>query len=91
MNCNIQSWVLSAILTVAVAAGIASRIVPGQSAQDANEPRPGTRADLREDREEARRLRKQIRLDRERLEADIRQYGPGSPQVKADREKLRSD
>ncbi|MBI1738685.1 MAG: hypothetical protein HYR58_05505 [Acidobacteria bacterium] len=55
------------------------------------EPRPGTRADFREDQRELRILQDRIWRDKEQLRADIRRFGKRSFQVRADREQLRRD
>ncbi|MBI3662383.1 MAG: hypothetical protein HY234_04960 [Acidobacteria bacterium] len=55
------------------------------------EPRPGTRADYREDQRELRILQDRIWRDKEQLRADILRFGKRSPQVRADREMLARD
>jgi TolA-binding protein len=52
---------------------------------------PGTRADLREDRQEVRQLEVQIQRDRQKLEEDREHFGKRSPQVRGDRAQLRHD
>jgi hypothetical protein len=61
-----QNWMRSAMLAGAVTFGLGPAIARAQT-----EPAPGTRADRQEDRQELRQLRKKIRLDQERLRADI--------------------
>ena len=61
------------------------------SAQNPNEPIPGTRADQGEDRQEIRQLRANTRADEQRLRSDVIQFGKRSPQARADRRQVRQD
>ena len=85
-----QKRLISAILWGALIAGTAPAVAWAQNPPP-TEPKPGTRADRREDRQEYNRLEEKIRQDREKLRADIRQFGENSPQVQADRAQLRRD
>ncbi len=91
MYTSFRKWLLPATLAGMLAAATASAIAQAPIPSGPNEPRPGTRADRREDRQEVRALRQQIRLDEQRLQADLRQFGENSLQVKADRARLRRD
>src|SRR5579864_1956448 len=86
MNNNLRDWFLSATLAGTLVMGMGA---PAASAQNPNEPPPGTRADNREDRREAQQLHQQILADQQRLQSDAAQFGRRSPQVRADRRQLR--
>ena|SRR6266404_270214 len=88
MNRKLRIWVSSAVLAGALIAGTGAAAAYGQGP---NEPAPGTRADQREDRREAKQLRLRILEEQQRLQSDIRQFGRNSPQARSDREQLRVD
>ncbi len=84
-------WLLSATLVSVFFLGAGLLALRGQNPPEPNEPRPGTAADRAEDKQQAQALHERIRLDRERLQADVRQFGKNSPQARADRAQLRAD
>jgi len=86
---NIHKRLLFAALALGLSAGMAWAQAPNAPGPD--EPRPGTRADRQEDQQELQQLQQQTQLDRQRLQADIQQFGPKSPQARADRRQLRHD
>lgn len=88
MNLDFRKWFLSATLAGTLVMGTGAAIV---YAQNPNEPPPGTRADNREDRQDAKQLHQQIVADQERLQSDVRQFGRKSPQARSDRRQLRQD
>ncbi len=85
---NIHKWLLSGSLSSLIALGAAAGFSP---AQNPPEPNPGTTADIKEDTQEIKGARATVQQDKEKLEADLKQFGKGSPQVKADRTQLRAD
>ena len=96
MSDRIRNWLVSAFLLAALAFVSA----PGAQAQYRRypldrrsfyEPRPGTRADRLQDRQQLRILQDRIRRDKEQLRADILRYGKRSPQARAGREILARD
>ncbi|PYV09298.1 MAG: hypothetical protein DMG23_11195 [Acidobacteria bacterium] len=84
-------WLLSATLVSVFFLGARSLDLRGQNPPEPNEPRPGTAADRAEDKQQAQALHERIRQDRERLQADVRQFGKNSSQARADRAQLRAD
>ena len=88
MTQETKRWLISAVLAGILTAGIGAT---SSRAQNPNEPPPGSRADKREDRREVRQLQIQVREDEQRLDADTRQFGRRSPQVREDRVRLRED
>src|SRR5438445_502626 len=78
-------WLLSASLVSVFFLGAGSLALRGQNPPEPNEPRPGTAADRAEDKQQAQALHERIRQDRERLQADVRQFGKNSSQARADR------
>ena len=88
---TIGRWVLTAVGAVALVGGTWGATLRAQNAPEPNEPRPGSRADQIEDKQEAQALRSRIFEDRERLRSDRRRFGPRSPEVIADRARLRHD
>ena len=55
------------------------------------ELKAGKRLERIQNRQEAKQLRTQLRVNRERLTADRNQFGKGSAQVKSDRRQLRQN
>ncbi len=88
---NIRKWLLSGSLSSLIALGAAAGFSPAQNPTEPNEPKPGTTADIKEDTQEIKGARANVHQDEEKLEADLKQFGKGSPQVKADRKQLRAD
>ena len=88
---TVRRWVLTGAVGAALLGGRSAATLRAQSAPEPNEPRPGSRADQIEDRQEAQALRSRIVEDRERLRADRRRFGPRSPEGMADRAQLRHD
>jgi len=88
MNLNLRKPLLQATLAGALILGAGAAPV---LAQNPDEPPPGSRADQREDRHEARQLRANIQGDQERFQSDAYQFGNHSPQARADRRQLRQD
>jgi hypothetical protein len=88
---NIRKWLLSGSLSSLMALGAAAGFSLGQNPTEPNEPKPGTTADIKEDTQEIKGARANVHQDEEKLEADLKQFGKGSPQVKADRKQLRAD
>ncbi len=91
MTRTIRGWLLSATLLAALACAAGTPAAWAQNPQERNEPPRGTRADIKEDRPEQQQLKEKTEIDRERLRADIQQFGKNSSQVKADRQQLRQD
>jgi hypothetical protein len=95
MKSNLRKWLLAAGIAGSVAFGTGSAVATEDLTDAAQTPwqavEPAARADLREDRFQAQRLRQQIEEDRERLRGDIFRYGRGSLPVKLDRRQLRLD
>ena len=87
----IQQWVLAGVIATPLAGGPSAPALRSQNPAKQSEPRPGSRADQAEDKQEAHELRSAIRQDEERLRTDRRRFGDGSPEVIADRAKLRHD
>ena len=88
MKNKLVKWLLSTALAGAVAVGAGSAVL---RAQNPNDPPPGSRADQREDKQQARQLGGQIQGDQQRLRSDVHQFGRNSPQARADRQQLRQD
>ena len=86
MNNNLREWFLSIILAGTLVMGMGASAA---SAQNPNEPPPGTRADNREDRRKAQQLHQQIVAGQQKLQSDVLQFGRRSPQARADRMQLR--
>ncbi len=80
-----------AALAAALWAGTGATWAHSPNQAGPGEPPPGTRADRREDLEEVQQLRQQVQMDREKLQADIQQFGPRSLEARADRRQLRHD
>jgi hypothetical protein len=77
-------WVLSAIgANLALADEGVPVVNPGVVHSEKFEGRPG-HMKLREEK-------KQLKIDREKLMADVKQFGKGSPQAKIDRQQVRKD
>lgn len=87
----VRIWVLSAFLAGLLVLGAGAGIAQTQKPAPTTEPQPGTKADIREDQSEAAALRAKIQNDREKLRADIQQFGKNSNVVKEDRMQLRKD
>ncbi|PYV07361.1 MAG: hypothetical protein DMG26_00340 [Acidobacteria bacterium] len=88
---SVRRWILSGVAVAALTGGTCAAVLGAQNAPAQSEPRPGSRADQAEDRQEAQALRSAILQDRERLRRDRRRFGPHSPEVIADRAHLRHD
>jgi hypothetical protein len=88
---SVRQWVLTAAAAAALMGGTPAATLRSQNAPEPSEPRPGSRADQVEDKQEAQALRSRIAEERERLRADRRRFGPHSPEVIADRAHLRHD
>lgn len=90
MNVSIRKWMIGAFLLGALAcAGTAS--AQSQERHRTNEPRPGSRADTRQDQRELRILQERIRRDKQAIRDDSRRYGKNSSAVQADRAQLKRD
>ena len=88
---SVRRWILSGVAVAALTGGTCAAVLGAQNAPAQREPRPGSRADQIEDKQEAQALRSRIFEDRERLRSDRRRFGPRSPEVIADRSQLRHD
>ena len=88
---SVPRWILTGAVAAALMGGTSARSLVAQNAPEPDEPRPGSRADQIEDKQEAQALRSRIFEDRERLRSDRRRFGPRSPEVIADRARLRHD
>ena len=88
---TIVRWVVTGAVAAALVGGTSGATLRAQNVPERKEPRPGSRADQAEDRQEAQALRSAILQDRERLRRDRRRFGPHSPEVTADRAHLRHD
>ena len=88
---TIVRWVVTGAVAAALVGGTSGATLRAQNVPERKEPRPGSRADQIEDKQEAQALRSRIFEDRERLRADRRRFGPRSPEVIADRARLRHD
>ncbi len=91
MRPRYSRWVLPGLFAGLLLFGRGTALAQTQTPTNPVEPRPGTRQDRKEDQAEAQQLHDKIRLDREKLQADEKQFGKNSPQVKADRQRLRAD
>ncbi len=84
-------WVGTLAGLLAASPGVGFSQTQNSTTTPSTEAPDGSAADLKQDSAEAKALRTTIQQDREKLQADLKQYGKDSPQVKADRKQLHSD